>query len=137
MKVGHVSGQRQQPLDRASATIGAFYWADGVGAHEEVERFLYTVPTGFKAIITQAEAIVQRATAAGTVGRVKAYVDTTPGYVTRAHLLKNNIGDAVHSIVPFEQPLFAGDYVGGYTEDLSDTGSVDYVINFVGYLIPV
>ena len=136
MKVGHVSGQRQQPIDRASATIGLFYDGDGVAPHGEVERFFYTVPTGFKAIVTQAEAIVQRGTAAGTVGRVKAYVDTTPGYVTRAHLLKNQVGDAVHSIVPFQQPLFAGDYVGGYTEDLSTGGSVDYILNFIGYLIP-
>jgi len=136
VRVGHASGQRQQPIDRLSTTIGQFWYSDDVAPHAETERFAYTVPTGYKAIITQAEGIVQRATAATTVGRVKAYVDTTPGYVVRAHLLKNNVGDSEQHMVPFTQPLLAGDYANGYTSDASTGGTVDYVLNFIGYLIP-
>jgi len=126
-----LSSKLLQWYDRNPVPNMIAYRANGVAPHTVTIRASYTVPAGKKAMVVFSSAMIMRATAATTVGRVHGNAGTpTAGTFDCYH--KNNTVDSMVTVQNAEMIVVgAGITLSITTEDLSTGGTMDYDLSVI------
>ena len=132
MRVGFPGGPRLEWYDRNPQPQSLYYSGIDVGPHSSISRFSYTVPTGKKFFLENANVLVLRKTAATTEGQVEGYISARIPYIVYAELITNNVGDRSQMNVGRSVIMQAGELLNALTFDLSTGGTLDYIINAHG-----
>jgi hypothetical protein len=133
MRTGQPIIGRPAWYDRNPSSQWLSYQANNVAPHSITQRWVYTVPSGKKAILEFAACYVRRSAAATTVGRVQVDIWITPSggsvkKISLAQLLTNNVGDMDRMDLGQSLILNAGDKIEGYSEDASTGGTTNILI---------
>lgn len=120
-------------------TFRVYYAQTGVSPHSETERARWTVPSDRYGKLQHAYLRVRRATAASTVGTVRARIEvlhdgTEVNYVLEARMVDNNVNATQFQILGLNIWLLPGEAVRIVTGDDSTGGTIDYTI-YVNYAL--
>jgi len=115
--------------DRNPIARMIYYRANGVAPHAATQRASYTVPTGKKALVVGASAMMMRATAATSLGRVHSFGGTASSIAFDCYHKNNTVDSMVTVQNPIQYPFFEGVQLSLATEDLSTGGTMDYDIS--------
>ena len=130
MKVGHVSGQRQQPRDRNISLGGGYWGSTDLAPHELTTRVSYTVPTGRKAEVTCSMNHVVRMTAAGTLGTAGSYNSDPTTIITYCSIYDNTPGVTDKMVINKCVVRLAGDTISALSWDDSTGGTCLHMMGF-------
>lgn len=133
MQINSPSSSRAAWYDRNPAIIQETYNANTVAPHTTTARWVYTVPSGRKALVEMFFVQAIRSTAAGTLGAqlggIVLDAPTGTSYIQyREFFYDNTVWTNNTNVVTSSLALLAGNEFYSQTEDQSTGGDFNYVL---------
>jgi len=118
---------RIQYIDR-NPTSKDQSFAGTAAPHALTTRWTYTVPSLRLAVVSVAECLSMRLTAAGTLGLSNSIIDKAAIDLLQSPLQSNTVGDKTTVAIGQSILMLSGEALHGKTSDLSVTGTVLYLV---------
>ena len=131
MRVGFPGGPRLEWYDR-NPLPQEFEYAGQVGPHSVIDRITYTVPSGKKFFLENAEVLIMRDTAPTAEGLAQALIMARGYRLIIADILSATINDKSSMNVGRSIIMRAGEIIKIATADISTEGSHRYDCSFHG-----